>query len=623
MPAKRSATPSLFEIHNDLDFGKTTKRTEAPTALYATPLPASRTGALYSAFSYPTKISPESIAVFVASHTQPGDTILDCFGGSGTTGLAALLAAKPTAKMKELATKLQVPVKWGPRKAVIYELSVLGSFVARTMCSPPSPSEFLKEAETMISACERKLPLLYAAVDNEGNEGWIRHAIWSDVLVCTNCGGETSFWDTAVTLAPAAIAQSFRCTTCGYAASIDEVQRVFETFWDPLTGRVAERKKRVLKRVYGESKGRKWSRPATADDDVILRKASEAPMPDCVPIAEIPWGDLYRSGYHKGITHLHHFYTPRNLLAMATIWEQIETAPPKLHDALKFLALSYNATHATLMTRVVVKQSEKDFVLTGAQSGVLYISGLPVEKNLFAGLRRKAKTIAQAFAEVAGSSSTVRVVCGDSSKLDLPNHSVSYIFSDPPFGDFIPYSELTFFNEIWLGKTTEKKHEIIVSAAQKKTVSDYSRLMEAVFREMARTLKDDGKATIVFHSAKAEVWTALQRAYKAAGFQVELSGLLDKLQGSFKQVTSSVSVKGDPLLLLTKNRDTRGPSSELEPNDVLAELLTFATTAEDHKERTPERLYSRFVARYLESGLPVPMDAAGFYSRARLLLEAL
>ena len=618
MPAKRLASPALFETHSELDFGKTT---EAPAALYATPLPASRTGPLYSAFSYPTKISPESIAVFIASHTQPGDTILDCFGGSGTTGLATLLTAKPTAKVKEIAAKLQIPVKWGPRHAVIYELSVLGAFVAKTMCSPPTVSEFLNAAETLISDCEKKLPSLYAAVDDEGNQGRIRHAIWSDVLACSKCGDEISFWDVAVTRAPAAIAQEFRCPACGYAAPLDEIGRVFENFHDPLIGKVAIRKKRMLKRIYGETRGRKWSRPSTTEDEIILGRVSASQVPSCVPIAEIPWGDLYRSGYHKGITHLHHFYTPRNLLAMATIWEQIERVPSKLRDALKFLALSYNATHSTLMTRVVVKQGQKDLVLTGAQSGVLYISGLPVEKNLFSGLRRKAKTIAQAFAEVANSASTVRVVCGDSSKLDLPNQSVSYIFSDPPFGDFIPYSELTFFNEVWLGKSTEKKHEIIVSPAQNKTVSDYSRLMEAVFREMARVLKDEGKATIVFHSAKAEVWTALQRAYEAGGFQVQLSGVLDKLQGSFKQVTSSVSVKGDPLLLLTKNHQARCTPSVLDPNDVLAELLTLATTARDYKERTPERLYSRFVARYLESGLPVPMDASGFYSKARHLLQ--
>ena len=56
-----------------------------------------------------------------------------------------------------------------------------------------------------------------------------------------------------------------------------------------------------------------------------------------------------------------------------------------IQDALKLLLLSYNATHCTLMTRVVAKKNAKDFVLTGAQSGVLYISKLPVEKNIILG----------------------------------------------------------------------------------------------------------------------------------------------------------------------------------------------------------------------------------------------
>ncbi len=60
-----------------------------------------------------------------------------------------------------------------------------------------------------------------------------------------------------------------------------------------------------------------------------------------------------------------------------------------LQSALRLWVLSYNASHSTLMTRVVLKKNSKDFVLTGAQSGVLYVSGLPVEKNIFAGLRRK------------------------------------------------------------------------------------------------------------------------------------------------------------------------------------------------------------------------------------------
>jgi DNA modification methylase len=58
-------------------------------AMYENAFPATRTGPLYNAFSYPTKISPEAIALFIATHTDPGDTVLDVFAGSGTTGMAA------------------------------------------------------------------------------------------------------------------------------------------------------------------------------------------------------------------------------------------------------------------------------------------------------------------------------------------------------------------------------------------------------------------------------------------------------------------------------------------------------------------------------------------------------
>ena len=64
--------------------------------LFERPLPSARSGAFFNTFSYPTKISPESIAVYIASMTKPGDTVLDTFGGSGSTGIAALLCEHPT-----------------------------------------------------------------------------------------------------------------------------------------------------------------------------------------------------------------------------------------------------------------------------------------------------------------------------------------------------------------------------------------------------------------------------------------------------------------------------------------------------------------------------------------------
>ena len=70
---------------------------------------------------------------------------------------------------------------------------------------------------------------------------------------------------------------------------------------------------------------------------------------------------------------------------------------PEIRKALQLWVLSYNASHSTVLTRVVAKKSQKDLVITGAQSGVLYVSGLPVEKNILDGLDRKIKTFTEAF----------------------------------------------------------------------------------------------------------------------------------------------------------------------------------------------------------------------------------
>ncbi|MBM4144193.1 MAG: site-specific DNA-methyltransferase [Lentisphaerae bacterium] len=62
-------------------------------ALYERAMQATRGGPLFNASPYPTKISPEAIALFIAAHTVPGATVLDGFGGSGSTGLAAIREA--------------------------------------------------------------------------------------------------------------------------------------------------------------------------------------------------------------------------------------------------------------------------------------------------------------------------------------------------------------------------------------------------------------------------------------------------------------------------------------------------------------------------------------------------
>ena len=333
-------------------------------------------------------------------------------------------------------------------------------------------------------------------------------------------------------------------------------------------------------------------------------------MPTGIPHVEIPWGDLYRSGYHRGITHLHHFYTRRNLTIFAALWQRVATSP--LRDALRFWLLSYNASHGTLMTRVVAKRKQQDLVVTSSQSGVLYVSGLPVEKNLFAGLRRKLGTISAAFTATYRNEHLVEVHCGSCVKTNLKANSIDYVFTDPPFGGNIPYAEVNFINEAWLGECTSPAEEITISRAQDKDLSDYESLLGQAFVEIRRVLKKRGKATVVFHSSSAGVWNALHRAYIGAGLRLEVASVLDKVQGSFKQVTAASAVKGDPILLLGKDSSKRKITIR-RATSVLDDLLKQAHISQDQAERTAQRLYSRFVTQCLYQKQNVPLDADEFY----------
>ncbi len=310
----------------------------------------------------------------------------------------------------------------------------------------------------------------------------IRYLIWSEVLECPNCGKHVTFWEGCARRGPARINPKLRCPYCARHTATTEVRRVVRATIDELlNARVTGRVRRPVW-LYGVTGKRKWSRAIDASDRLLLKRIAETALPTGVPHVEIPWGDLYRSGYHRGITHLHHFYTRRNLAIFATLWQRAATSP--LRDALRFWLLSYNGSHGTLMTRVVAKQKQRDLVVTSSQSGVLYVSGLPVEKNLFAGLRRKLGTISAAFAVTHRNEHLVEVHCGSCVKTDLRANSIDYVFTDPPFGGNIPYAEVNFINEAWLGEWTRAADEITISRAQDKDLSDYESLMGQAFVEV-------------------------------------------------------------------------------------------------------------------------------------------
>ena len=580
--------------------------------LYNVPFPSYRTGALFNTFSYPTKISPEAVAIFIACHTKVGDTVFDPFGGSGTTGIAAKLCDSPTVLMRKVASELGLKPVWGPRKAVIYELSPMGTMIGNVMCNTDLQL-FLRYSRQILDEVEKEERQVYEVVDPDGNTGYLRYAIWSDVVACPHCKSELKYADIAVQQNPIRFVSEATCPHCNNRFEVAKAPKLTEEQHDHVLGQRVEVKKRVPYKIYGTTGKTNWSRLASSEDQAHYHQLVSGLDTQSVPVCRLNWGVLYRKGYHKGIDYLHQMYTERNAYVFSRLWERVKECPEEIQSAMKVFLLSYNASHSTLMTRVVAKKNNADFILTGAQPGVLYISSLPVEKNIFTGLRRKLETFVEAFKMLATSQSTVQFVNQSSTMNSLPKASVDYVFTDPPFGDYIPYSEINQLNELWLGRVTDSAEEVIVNEAQQKKIEDYQLLMTSVFKGIHRALKDNGCCTLVFHSAKSAIWRAILASLQDSSLSVTKTSILDKVQASFKQVNSTITVKGDPLLLLYKS-ETQSASSVDTVNEqaIILRVKESHRNEESSKEKS-ERMYSEYVSECMKNHVFVTHDAKFFY----------
>jgi len=510
-----------------------------------------------------------------------------------------MLCDAPTKRMREMAVELGIDVEWGPRRAAIYELSSMGALLATVMTSPPDPSEFRTAALHVLDEADAGFSAdVYRAVDPQGGRGRIRYSIWSDVLVAACCGAQIPLWNAAARRDPARLETQFSCPGCGTLNTVKSSERLL----DPEGKRV-----RVLAWVYGITGSHMWSRAAVPSDTEALHSEGSIHKSLGEPIE---WGDLRRSGYHAGIDTFADLYTARNAAVLSAVWQAIEAQPAHMQAALKVWALSFNAAHATLMTRVVAKKSQRDFSVSGAQSGVLYVSGLPVEKNVFLGLRRKISVFAEAFRLVSESVSSVRVINASSTAIDLPDESVDYVFTDPPFGDYIPYAELNQVNEVWLGALTDRAEEVIMSPAQSKGVTEYGALLERVFSEVARVMRADAEGTIIFHSSRPEVWNRVSSAFSAASLEIQQTAVLDKEQTSFKQSVHANGTRGDAILRVRKATSSSAVMTSSQMPGAATSELAAAVPTDGRYE------YSRYVAESVRVGEPVQLTPAQYREQA-------
>jgi 16S rRNA G966 N2-methylase RsmD len=529
----------------------------------------SRADAIYGAHAYHTKVPPEAIKPFLLEHTRLDDLVLDPFCGSGMTGLAA----------SQLG-----------RRAWLGDLSPAAVHIARNYTTPCDPFAYTAAADRLISESVDLQQGLYGTTCHGcGGAARVAYVIWSDVRGCPTCGTEHRIWDHRD-----GSLRKLICSRC---------KTPFQKGDGPLL-----REEPVRINVHCPSCGRLERDPQPPDLDL----AHIDPARIDAPYPRIPFDrnrEMWRRGHADlGITEVAHFYTPRNLWALARLWSHIENvSDERLRDGLRF-------TFTAIANRASKRYQWNAKRPTNVLGGTLYIASLRYEFNVFDLWSRKVRAVTKLFEATSKLASAVEAHQASATQLPLPDASIDYCFTDPPFGANIVYSDCSLLWEAWLGRLTDRVSEAVVTRQLKsgdggKDISAYGDLMAGAFKELRRVLKLDGRATMVFQNTDPKVWSAVQEAIGVSGLVVESAETLHKAQPSFKGVKAQQEgervAATDVVLHLRSGRrpqTKRPPVWDLVWPAVLRELEVVDTA--EVRRRSTGHLYAVAVAAAVGAGLP-------------------
>ncbi len=595
---------------------------------YAADVSEGKNDPIYRAHTYHTKVPHKAIMRYILHYTKPGNIVFDGFCGTGMTGVAAQMCADPDPDFKLQIEKEMPGVQWGARKAILSDLSPAATFIAYNYSTPVDVRAFEREAERILAEVEEECGWMYETLhmidgkvqygfDGTPRKGRINYTVWSDVFVCSNCANELVFWDVAVDERTGKVKDEFQCGSCGAIHKKRDLERAITTMYDDSLGANIQVAKQIPVLInYSVGRTRYNKKPDDYDFEVIERiNATEIPY--WFPIDRMPEGDESRRNDKFGITYVHHFYTKRNLWVIGALFNYIHLTGDFYVENKMIWSLT------SIQNYINKKQSFGGG--GGGVSGTLYIPSLVQEKNIFDVYLRKLKRNAklQLNTDVRNINITTQsTIC----LKNIPGNTIDYIFTDPPFGNNLMYSELNFIWEAWLKVFTNSETEAIMNKVQRKGLPEYQEIMERCFAEYYRVLKPGRWMTVEFHNSKNSVWNVIQEAILRAGFVVANVRTLDKKQGSFKQVTTASAVKQDLIISAYKPRDSfmekflaEAGTEEGVWNFVREHLKKLSVIVEKDGmlDIIPERqnylLYDAMIAFHIQKGASIPLGAADFY----------
>lgn len=231
-------------------------------------------------------------------------------------------------------------------------------------------------------------------------------------------------------------------------------------------------------------------------------------------------------------------------------------------------------------------------------------------------------TFVSSFQEILETPRSAWLLCGDSSKLpSIPNASVDFVITDPPYFDSIHYSELSNFFYVWLRLFVDHEYfskeqvptdaEAIVNQGMDKGETEYQTLLTGVFQESERVLKNDGKLLFTFHHTKWRAWWTMLQALIESGFRVTESFPVMSEYKVNPHIRNKQSLDMD-LVLVCQKKSLSSICPLLEPSTILQR--TIQALGSDVTDHSDNKLFLHFMGELLKIASSVQVNTSVDYS---------
>src|SRR5690606_34356504 len=159
-----------------------------------------------------------------------------------------------------------------------------------------------------------------------------------------NCLEEVVFWEAAVDKEQGKVLGEFPCPHCQAMLTKRNMERAWITKYDPAIDQNIRQAKQVPVLINYSVGNKRYEKTPDGFDLELINKIDNSEIPYWYPTEELPDGYNTRQpkGSH-GITHVHHFYSKRNLWVLAKL-------NAKCQEKLRII---FHSIVATLCSRLV------------------------------------------------------------------------------------------------------------------------------------------------------------------------------------------------------------------------------------------------------------------------------